>query len=219
MDHATATITDGRRLRGEQSRASVLQCAARVASTEGLSGLTIGRLAVDLGISKGNITVLFGSKEALQIATLDAAVDVFVDTVVTPALKKGSSLERLRGLCDGWFSYVDRRTFPGGCLLYSTSSEFRARPGVIQERIKFHRKHWQNLLSHWASQAQLDGLLAPNVDIERLVFELTAYHAAANVAALIGDRKTFAIARKSTRERIEAGQVDLQVYRKRKRMR
>jgi AcrR family transcriptional regulator len=198
------TISDGRRRRGAKARASILARAIDVASTDGLEGLTIGRLASDVGISKGNIAVLFHGKVALQLATLDAATDVFVARVVTPALTGSTPLQRLRALCDGWFDYVQRRTFPGGCMLYATSNEYRARPGAIQDRVKHHREAWHRLLAATIKAAQQAGEIRVDLAASQLVFELTAFQSAANTAALLGDRQTFVRARRSTRERIVA---------------
>jgi AcrR family transcriptional regulator len=105
-------IYDGRFRRGAKTKAVVLARAIEVASTEGLEGLTIGRLATDLGMSNGHLSVLFPSKEALQIATLDAAMARFADEVVARAERVRSSRTRVGGLCDAWFRYVARRVFP-----------------------------------------------------------------------------------------------------------
>lgn len=202
-----AVATDGRRIRGDRSRATILARAVNVASTDGLDGLTIGTLASDVGISKGNISVLFGDKEALQLATLDAATEIFVAKVVTPALRHASSLERLRRLSDGWFDYVDCRTFPGGCMLYATANEYRARPGRIQDRVNHHRAAWIRLLTATVRDAQKIGQIRNDVDPDQLVFELTAFQSAANTAALLGDQAAFVRARRTSRERIAAAAV------------
>lgn len=124
--------TDGRRQRGERARAQVLEHATAIASTDGLEGLTIGRLATDAGVGKGNIQVLFGDKETLQLATLDAGVVHYREMVVEPALALESPLARLRALTDGWFDYVASGASPGGCFVCAASYEYRARPGAIR---------------------------------------------------------------------------------------
>ncbi len=222
--HADDAGTDGRRRRGDKSRAAILARAVNVASTEGLSGLTIGTLAADVGISKGNISVLFGDKEALQLATLDAATEIFAAKVVTPAMRHASPLERLRRLTQGWFDYVDGRTFPGGCLLYGTVSEFRARPGRIRDRASHHRAAWTGLLAATVRDAQKAGEIRGDVEPDQLVFELTAFQSAANTAALLGDQAGFVRARRTSRERIAAaarpaasGQNDAAQSRRRRR--
>lgn len=195
---------DGRRLRGDKTRALVLKRALEIASVEGLEGLTIGALAKDVGISKGNIGILFGTKESLQLAILDESVQVFVKRIVARSRAISSPLKQLLSLCDGWFEYVDRRIFPGGCFLYATSSEYRAKPGHVQDRVKVHRRAWSELLTTTAKNAQKIGEIREGTDIDQLVFECVAYQAAANTASLLGDKPMFRRARQSTRIVIDA---------------
>ncbi|MCW0208242.1 MAG: TetR family transcriptional regulator, partial [Achromobacter sp.] len=102
--------TDRRRIRGEKARAGVLAHSARIASVEGLEGLTFGRLASEAGVAKGNIQVLFGDKEALQLATLESAVELYRAAVVAPAMALARPGERLRALVTGWFQFVQERS-------------------------------------------------------------------------------------------------------------
>ncbi|HKB52419.1 MAG TPA: TetR/AcrR family transcriptional regulator [Ramlibacter sp.] len=197
----TAQI-DGRHRRGAEARNTVLRHAMDVASIGGLDGVTIGRLADDLGISKGNITTLFASKEELQLKTLDGAVEIFIEEVVRPAMAAVSPLPRLSRLCEAWFEYVDRRVFPGGCMLYATTNEYRARPGPIQDRVNHHRHAWNQLLVSTAQRALEAKELKAGTDVDQLVFELTSYQSLANTAALLGDQALFERARRTSRTRI-----------------
>ncbi|MGH6956442.1 MAG: TetR/AcrR family transcriptional regulator [Caulobacteraceae bacterium] len=160
---------DGRRRRGDRARSAILGRAIQIASTEGIEGLTLGRLAADLGIGKANISVLFGDKETLKLKTLDAAVDVFIETVVRPHATIGSPLGRLRAWCGAWFDYVEARVLPGGCMLHAASSEYRARPGVMQDRVRQHRDAWRRLLTGAAREA-LAARELRQADAEQLVF-------------------------------------------------
>src|SRR5260370_5524153 len=127
--------TEGRRRRGLKARATVLNRAIDVASKNGLGGLTIGGLARDLDISKGNITILFGDKESLQLRTLDAAMDIFYSKVVRPAMTERSPLKRLQKLCNLWFDSVEQRLFAGGGMFSAPSNENSARPRLVQNRL------------------------------------------------------------------------------------
>jgi AcrR family transcriptional regulator len=193
---------DGRHRRGAKARTTVLRHAMDVASVKGLEGVTIGGLADDLGISKGNITSLFGGKEELQLRTLDGALDIFIEQVVRPGSAAGSPLQRLHRFCEGWFDIVDRRVFPGGCMLYATTNEYRARPGPIQDRVNHHRNAWTRLLTSTAQRALDAKELKAGADVDQLVFELTSYQSLANTAALLGDQALFARARQTSRKRI-----------------
>jgi len=76
---------DRRLLRGAQSRQAIVRHAVDVASLEGLDGLSFGRLATDLGVSKGGIQTLFGTKENLQVAVIECAREEFGEAVTRPA--------------------------------------------------------------------------------------------------------------------------------------
>ena len=195
-------IYDGRLRRGAKRRAAVLVRAVEVASTQGLEGLTFGRLAAELGLSKGHLALLFSSKQTLQLATLDAAMGRFAEEVVAQAARARAPHERLRRLCAAWFRYVSRRVFPGGCFLYATASEYRARRGPIRDRVRQHRAAWDRQLAGAIREGQRVGRIHKSVDAADLVVELTSYQAGANLAALLGDREAFRRAERATRERI-----------------
>lgn len=184
MDSGT---TDGRRARGERTRAAVLRRAADVASVEGLDGLSLGRLAADLAISKAGVFAHFGSKEDLQLATVDAAVDRFVAEVVAPALAKPAGLDRLRALCDRWLAYARAGVFPGGCFFLSVAAEFDARPGPVRDAVAEARRRWLGVYEAAVGDAQRLGQLDPGVDPATLAFELDALGMAANLHAQLCD--------------------------------
>ena len=105
---------------GERSRGRVVEQAAQLATIEGIEGISIGRLADATGIAKSSVYALFGSKEELQLATINAARDSFIIEVVAPALHATEpGRQRLLALCEGFLSYVERRVFPGGCFFVS----------------------------------------------------------------------------------------------------
>src|SRR5215831_11024923 len=71
---------------GERTRAAILRAAASLATVEGLEGLSIGHLADAIGMSKSGLYAHFGSKQELQLATVDEAERIFDEEVVQPAL-------------------------------------------------------------------------------------------------------------------------------------
>lgn len=190
--------TDGRRRRGDQARIAILERAMDVASIDGFEGLTVGSLASDLGIGKSNISALFGDKETLQIKTLDAAVGVFTEKVITPTEAEISPARRLRKLCGGWFDYVERRVFPGGCIMYAAINEYRARPGALRDKINSYRNAWKALLVKTIREAQSGGEIGLDHDAQQLAFKLIAFQAASNTAALLGDKAYFRLGRQLT---------------------
>src|SRR6266567_1941642 len=111
----------GRRPKGARTRESVLRVAVDLASVEGLEGLSIGRLAEELKMSKSGLFAHFGSKEDLQLSTIQMARVIFSEVVVQPALLAPEGAPRLLALCDHWLHYVEDRVFAGGCFFTAAS--------------------------------------------------------------------------------------------------
>src|ERR1700746_2791302 len=159
-----------RRPRGLKTRRAILRKAVNLASLEGLEGLTIGRLASTLRISKSGLVAHFGSKEDLQCAVVDEARDIFIESVVRPAFKF-RGLQRLRALCENWLSYGKARVFPGGCFFSAASLEFDDRPGRVRDRIVELMKKWLGNLEQAARDAESPGEIQKEGGGHRLAFE------------------------------------------------
>lgn len=189
-DRLAGSATDGRLARGERTRRAVLTRAADLASIDGLGGLTIGRLAADLGVSKAGVFTHFGSKEALQLATIRSAVDRFVAEVVTPALQAPEGLPQLWALCDRWLAYARDCVFPGGCFFLTVAAEFDARPGPVRDAIAEARRKWLGAYGATIEKAKDLGQLDPATESSVLAFELDAFGMAANLHAILCDDLT-----------------------------
>src|SRR5438128_335443 len=111
-----------REARGEKTRQDILQAAVHIASAEGLEGLTIGRLADELRLSKSGLFAHFGSKEELQLAVVGKARDIFVREVVDRAFKRERGLVRLLAMLDEWLAYVGRSAFRCGCFFMASAT-------------------------------------------------------------------------------------------------
>lgn len=194
-----------RRAPGERSRGRVLEQAARLATIEGLEGLSVGRLATATGMPKSSVYVLFGSKQELQLATVDAARTSFLDEVVLPALRSGEpGLAQLRGLCEGYLSYVERRVFPGGCFFVAASAELGARPGRLHDRVATYQQQWRDLLQAQAQAGVDAGELRPGCDPAQLAFELGAILAGTDVLSVLhDDQATIQRARTAVHDRLD----------------
>ncbi|WP_354188654.1 TetR/AcrR family transcriptional regulator [Arthrobacter sp. UYCu712] len=175
---------DGRTARGLKSRKIVLDEAVNMASVEGLEGLSIGGLASRAGLSKSGVAVLFGSKEQLQIATVEAAREVFIAAVVAPSLRTAPGLARLRVLLDGWLSYSRDRVFTGGCFFSAAGTELDSKSGPVREAVVKALLEWHSLLGSQIQTAADTGEL-PGADVNQLVFETTAFLEAANARSLL----------------------------------
>jgi AcrR family transcriptional regulator len=191
--------------KGERTRTAILHEAARLATVEGLERLSIGGLAAETGMSKSGLYSHFGSKEELQLATVEAARASFIEEVVTPAIRATSpGSGRLFALCDGFLSYVERRVFPGGCFFVATSAELGSRPGPVHDRVAAYQRQWSELLRETAREAQAEGDLPADLDPDQLAFELGAVLAGTNIVAVLhSDDTAIERARRVIRRRLE----------------
>lgn len=163
-----------------------------MASTEGLEGLTIGRLADQVGMSKSGLIRHFGTKEGLQLAALEAASARFTEEVWEPVAGEAPGLRRLRALCASWLSYVRRGVFPGGCFLSAASLEFDDRPGPVRDEIAATMKRWLWLLARDVELARDAGELPSTAEPRQFAFEINAALMGANWAhRLLRDKSAF----------------------------
>jgi AcrR family transcriptional regulator len=194
-----------RRSDGERSHRAILDAAARLATVEGIDGLSIGGLAKAIGMSKSGLYAHFDSKEELQLATITAAEEVFDADVIAPAMQSDDGLPRVEALCEGFLSHVERGVFPGGCFFASVAAELDTRPGPVRDRIAAFQSGWAELVASSLRTAQLQGDLEENASVEQLTFEINALLAQANgVFLLQGDRKAFDLARRAIRDRLRS---------------
>jgi AcrR family transcriptional regulator len=184
---------------GRETRAQILRMAMDTASVKGLSGLSIGDLATRLGMSKSGLFRHFGAKEQLQLATADAALDVFEQEVVAPAMSVSPGTDRLRALMHSWVGYLERDVFPGGCFFSAASADVDSQPGPVRDRIAGIGRAAVDAIAAEVESAQRLGQLRAEVDARQLAFELHAYALEVNWARLLldddraGDRARTAI--------------------------
>ena len=145
-----------------------------VASVDGLEGLTIGRLASELRMSKSGVIGHFGSKEALQLDALDAAIAVFRREVWEPVADEEPGLPRLRAICASWLDYMERDHFPGGCFLTAAATEFDGREGPVQAATRAAWARWLAVLETDAEQGRQAGDLPADTDPAGIAFELNS---------------------------------------------
>jgi len=205
---------DGRRLRGDASRRVVLQRAADLASIEGLDGLSIGRLAAAADVSKSGVATLFGSKERLQLATVDAASQRFRESVLEPARVEPRGLRRIVALLDAWIAYSRDRVFPGGCFFAAALVDFDAKPGPVRDAIAAAYRSWNDYLRVSIGYAIEQGELDAGTDAALLAFEFVALLDAANAQSVMsGSAEPYALARRAVAPRLIAAGADPDVVR------
>ena len=181
------------------TRAEVLDVAMRRASIDGLEGLTIGRLAGEVAMSKSGLHGLFGSKADLQVATFAQAVENFRAEVWAPVADREPGLPRLLALIDRWIAYHRRRVLPGGCFVTTATIEFDARPGPRRDAVADARKRMHGLLEADLRTAIDRGDLPPDAYPPDLAFTLYALASAASQAIQLGEPGAAARARRCMR--------------------
>lgn len=175
--------------KGARTRASILDRAVDLASVEGLEGLTIGRLAAELRMSKSGLFAHFGSKQELQLATIAAAAERFKGQVIDPARDLPDGAPRLRAMAERYLDQLD--DYSGGCFWAATSAEYDDRPGPVRDAIAGALDAW---LGELERQARIAGVEGP----ERFAFELYALVMGTNARyRLSGDRRVFDYARET----------------------
>jgi AcrR family transcriptional regulator len=206
MNSEATAREDGRRHRadGERSRTAILTAAAELATVEGLDGLSIGRLAEHVGMSKSGVFAHFRSKEELQYATVDTAREIFDREVTRFVLEAPEGVSRVYAYVDAFLSHLERSVFPGGCFFISAASELEAKPGPVRDYVK---KVFEDLVQVFAdaiARAQELGELDPAADRDQILFELDSLLLMANISLVFfGEKSSTERARVAARACLE----------------
>lgn len=182
--------------KGAGTRATILSRALNIASVDGLEGLTIGRLAGELEMSKSGVFAHFGSKRELQLATIAAAAERFRIAVIEPALRAPDGALRLRAMAAAYLDHLEGNDYSGGCFWAATSAEYDDRPGPVRDAIAA-------ALDAWLGELERQARLAGAADPGRFAFELYAVVMGANSRfRMSGDRAVFGYARDAIERRL-----------------
>ena len=183
-----------------QTRAAIIDRAVQTASVEGLEGVTIGRLADDLGMSKAGVIGHFGTKADLQRAALHQAQQIFTEQVWEPAQDAPAGLPRLLAISDAWVAHIANSPFPGGCFMCTVSTEWDARDGELREEVRSGWERWSKQLRRDAATARDQGDLPPSTDPDQVAFDLMGIAMGLNQSLqLLGDRRAIGRARRAMR--------------------
>lgn len=192
--------------KGQQTRETILDIATQITSRDGLEGLSIGKLAEHLMMSKSGIFAHFGSKEELQIATLDHAWTIMAAHLTTANAAPG--LEQLQAMLSGWLSYLENCPFQGGCVFMAASTEFDGRPGKVRDHLIKLVTHAVSAIFEQLHAAQQLGQLRQDIPVPQMAFELHAFLQAANNAyQLSRDPSYFRYARHAIEEHLNTWQT------------
>ena len=196
-------VQDLRRLRGDRTKRAILAKAVDLASVDGLEGLSIGGLASELGVSKSGLFAHFGSKQELQLETIEAAAVIFEEHVWRPVADRDPGLVQLCALMESWLRYLQDGPFSGGCFFASAYHEFDGRPGPVRDAIAAQKRRWMQAIVHHVKVATRRRQLQAGTDPEQLAFELDAAGSLANsLWQLERDEKAFGRAQTAMRSRL-----------------
>jgi AcrR family transcriptional regulator len=170
---------------GVESRRAILDAAARLATTHGLEGLSIGELARHIGMSKSGLYAHFKSKEELELATIDTAAEIFENDVIRRIPDSVRGIARVTALSEAFFSHLVRRIYPGGCFFATVAAQLAPRPGQARDRVMRLQGEWAAKILVALHQARDEGELQPEADLNQLVFEITAMMFRANFALIV----------------------------------
>jgi AcrR family transcriptional regulator len=196
---------DGRRQRadGARSRHAILHAATELATVEGLDGLSIARLAAHAGMSKSGLFAHFRSKEDLQLATIDAAAEMFDREVTQPGKAAPPGVSRILSSCEAFFQYLKRAVFPGGCFFVAAAAELDAKKGPVRDHLREVYSRILEGLADVIREAQLLGEIDAAEDVAQLTFELDSLMLGANFAyVFFGDPAALDRARLAIRQRL-----------------
>ncbi len=160
-------------LKGQQTKAAIVEVALRLAAEVGLEGLSIGALADLVRMSKSGVFAHFGSREELQISVVHEYFRQFEDEVFYPAMKYPRGLPRVEALFANWMKRVAREIH-SGCIFISGAVEFDDRPGPVRDALSSSVKTWLAAMHRCVMQARLEGHLSSDADAHQMAFEIHA---------------------------------------------
>jgi len=182
--------------KGQQTREAILDQAVQLGSQLGVEGLSIGRLAGALDLSKSGLYAHFDSKEALQLETLNWAAERFADVVVRPALAEPRGEPRVRALFERWLRWPQAVPQPGGCIFIAAAAELDDRPGPVRDRLAELQRQWLGTIAAAVRRAKAEGHFRRAVDPDQFAFEVDgitlAFH---HASRLVRDSSATARAR------------------------
>ena len=169
-----------RKSKGQTSRETILLAATKLATIKGLSSLSLGDLAAEVGMSKSGLYAHFKDKEELELAMIETAAVIFDREVLQPAMNAHGGTERLRVVVDAYLSHLERKVFPGGCFFAAVAAELDTRPGLARDRVFKVIDGWLSLLRQCILEAQEIGEIDSKADVDQAVFEIEAMLLAGN---------------------------------------
>jgi AcrR family transcriptional regulator len=157
--------------KAEQTKATIIDAALRLASQIGLEGLSIGAIAEVTQMSKSGVFAHFGSREELQISVVREYFDRFERSVFTPSLSTPRGLPRLRAIFTHWTAQVALE-IQSGCIFISGAVEFDDRTGPVRDALEQSVNIWLAAVKRAVKLTIEAGHFLPDLDPKQVVFEI-----------------------------------------------
>lgn len=158
--------------KGTLTRGRILDEAIGLSSVDGITGLTLGRLAESVGMSKSGLFAHFRSKEDLQVQVLAETAERFNERVVRPALVAPRGEARVRALFDRWMAWGGDESVPGGCLFTQAAAELDDQPGPPRDHLAKIQRDWSGFLAGSVRLAVAVGDFRADVDPDLFAFQM-----------------------------------------------
>ena len=183
--------------KGDLTRERIVSRAIELASTDGIGGVTLGRLADATGMSKSGLFAHFRSKEELQLQILEAAIASFRTEVVEPAMATPTGEDRFRRVFERWIGWAQTSSrMPGGCLFTQAAAELDDQPGPVRDVLADAERRWHETLSAFARSAIRAGAFRADLDPGLFAFQLKGiFLGMVNSQRLLEDPQAHAYAR------------------------
>ena len=162
------------RSKGALTKAVIVDQALKIASHQGLEGLTVGLLAEALAMSKSGVFAHFGSREGLQLAVVREYYRRFEAQVFQPALQEPKGLARLQKMINLWMQ-TSIQELSAGCIFISGAVEFDDRPGPVRDELVRSVQTWRAALKRAIEQAVEVGDLKKDCAPEAMLFQIYSY--------------------------------------------
>jgi AcrR family transcriptional regulator len=172
VDKPTGRAILKRMQKGQLTRTAIIEQALQSATQVGFEQLSLATLAADTNMSKSGLYAHFKSKEALQEAVLERAMERFAEIVVQPAMRENRGVARLEKLFDGYLTWIAGAVIEGGCVFMALSQEYRNRPGVIRDKLVQAFKDWHSTIVRVITDAVDEGDLRADTDPRQFAFEM-----------------------------------------------
>lgn len=172
--------------KGDDTRQAILERASALSTRLGLQGLSIGRLADDLGLSKSGLFAHFRSKDALQAQVVEYAAERFIEAVIRPAIAAPRGEPRVRALFESWFAWL-HQSGDHGCFFVAAAGELDDHPCPARQVLVRHQKDWLDTIANTVRTGISEQHFRPELDPAQFAFELyglmLAYHACVRLLA------------------------------------